>query len=118
MPGEKPRLVYSTDGGRVRATPHNRKLGAPIAPPTPGLPADGIARVQRDRRGRAGKTATTISGLPGDEAALDGLLKQLKAKLGTGGTRDGRLLVIQGDQRERLMTELAAMGLKAKLAGG
>ncbi|MFN0147089.1 MAG: translation initiation factor [Dehalococcoidia bacterium] len=84
----------------------------------PGPPADGIARVQRDRRGRGGKTATTVSGLPGDEQALDALLKQLKVKLGTGGVREGGVLVIQGDQRERLMAELAALGLKAKLAGG
>ena len=118
MPTEKSRLVYSTEGGRVRAAPHNRKVAAPIPDRAASTPGDGLIRVQRDRRGRGGKTATTISGLPGDEAALDRLLQQLKAKLGTGGAREGRLLVIQGDQRERVMTELAAIGLKAKLAGG
>ena len=118
MPPERSRLVYSTDGGRVPATPHNRKVAAPIAVPPPGVADDGIVRVQRDRKGRGGKTATTISGLPGDDSALDDLLKRFKAKLGTGGTREGRLLVIQGDQRDRLMAELVALGLKAKLAGG
>ena len=119
-PGSK--LVYSTDGGRVRETlsPHNRRVTAP-PPPTerPGSPPDdGLVRVQRDKRGRGGKTATTITGLPGGEAELDALLKTLKQYCGAGGTREGRVLVIQGDQRERLLQKLAALGHKPRLAGG
>ena len=114
------RLVYSTDGGRVREklTPHNRKVGPPAASPPAGIPNDGIVRVQRDKRGRGGKTATTITGLPGSEAELDGLLKTLKQHCGAGGTREGRVLAIQGDQRERLMEKLTALGHTPKLAGG
>jgi len=121
MADSKPRLVYSTDGGRVREqlTPHNRKVGPPPSPARPGAPPeDGIVRVQRDKRGRGGKTATTITGLPGTEAELDSLLKSLKTHCGAGGTREGRVLAIQGDQRERLMEKLTALGHKPKLAGG
>ncbi len=113
--------VYSTDGGRVRESlsPHNRKVAALPQPQRPGTPPDdGVVRVQRDKRGRGGKTATTITGLPGDEAELDALLKTLKQHCGAGGTREGRVLAIQGDQRERLMEKLAAMGHKPRLAGG
>lgn len=114
------RLVYSTDGGRMREklTPHNRKVGAPAAAPPPGVPDDGVVRVQRDKRGRGGKTATTVTGLHGSEAELDELLKTLKQHCGAGGTREGRVLAIQGDQRERLMEKLATLGHKPKLAGG
>jgi translation initiation factor 1 len=114
------RLVYSTDGGRVREklTPHNRKVGPPPPAAPAGVPNDGVVRIQRDKRGRGGKTATTITGLPGSEADLDGLLKVLKQHCGAGGTRDGRVLAIQGDQRERLMEKLRALGHKPKLAGG
>lgn len=116
------RLVYSTDGGRVREklTPHNRKTVAPAATAAAkaGTPDDGVVRVQRDKRGRGGKTATTVTGLPGDEAELDSLLKTLKQFCGAGGAREGRVLAIQGDQRDRLMEKLTAMGYKAKLAGG
>jgi translation initiation factor 1 len=119
MPGDS-RLVYSTDSGRVRAklTPHNRKVGPPLAPPAPGIPNDGVVRVQRDKRGRGGKTATTITGLPGSEADLDALLKTLKQHCGAGGTREGRILALQGDQRERLIERLTTLGHKPKLAGG
>ncbi len=121
MPGDS-RLVYSTDGGRVKPplTPHNRKVAAPAAKQTPNssAPDDGVVRVQRDKRGRGGKTATTITGLPGDDAALDTLLKTLKTHCGAGGSREGRTLAIQGDQRERLVDKLTALGYKPKLAGG
>lgn len=120
-PGSK--LVYSTDGGRVRATlsPHNRKVmpAEPLQTQRPGGPPDdGVVRVQRDKRGRGGKTATTITGLTGEEAELDALLKTLKQYCGAGGTREGRVLAIQGDQRERLMEKLEALGHKPRLAGG
>ncbi|MEP6870714.1 MAG: hypothetical protein ABI939_02580 [Anaerolineaceae bacterium] len=120
-PGSK--LVYSTDGGRLRPTlsPHNRKVvtGIPPQPQRPGSPPDdGVVRVQRDKRGRGGKTATTITGLPGSDAEIDALLKTLKQHCGAGGTREGRVLAIQGDQRERLMEKLAALGHKPRLAGG
>lgn len=115
-PGDNSRLVYSTDGGR---TPHNRLVPsrAPASVP-PNVPNDGIVRIQRDKKGRGGKTATTITGLPGTDAELDALLKSLKQFCGTGGTREGRTLVLQGDQRERLLERLLALGHKAKLAGG
>ncbi len=115
------RLVYSTDSGRVKPplAPHNRKVEPPPAPKRPGPPPDdGIVRVQRDKKGRGGKTATTITGIPGTEAELDALLKTLKTFCGAGGSREGRTLIIQGDQRERLMEKLTALGHKPKLAGG
>jgi translation initiation factor 1 len=82
------------------------------------VPDDGTVRIQRDKRGRGGKTATTITGLPGSEAELDTLLKSLKQHCGTGGSRDARTLVLQGDQRERLLERLLSLGYRAKLAGG
>ena len=82
------------------------------------MPNDGIVRIQRDKRGRAGKTATVVTGLPGTDAELDALLKTLKQECGAGGQRDGRALEIQGDHRDRLLARLTALGHTAKLAGG
>ncbi|MCC6381693.1 MAG: stress response translation initiation inhibitor YciH [Dehalococcoidia bacterium] len=113
------RLVYSTDGtagaGRDlrKAAPPAVSRAAASAPPN-----DGVVRVQRDRRGRGGKTATTVAGLPGGEADLDLLLRRLKQTLGTGGSREARVLVFQGDQRDRLVEALGALGHRVKVAGG
>jgi len=124
-PNNSSRLVYSTDGGRVAYT-GNRKPGSlpgakPAAargPASPAVPDDGIVRVHRQKAGRGGKTATLVTGLPGDEAELDAVLKALKAQCGTGGTREGRTLVIQGDLRERLVALLEARKFTVKVAGG
>ncbi|HET7737847.1 MAG TPA: hypothetical protein VFK32_04665 [Tepidiformaceae bacterium] len=77
-----------------------------------------MVRVQRDSRGRKGKTATTVTGLPGNEAELEAVLKKLKQVCGAGGSLDGRTLEVQGDHRERIVAILLEMGHKAKLAGG
>jgi len=122
MPGgstDNSRLVYSTDGGRVKLTPHNRRLDAAAAPAAKNpVPDDGVVRVSRAKSPRGGKAMTAVTGIPGTDAELDALLKKLKATLGTGGTREGRALMFQGDQRERLMAELARLGFRPKLAGG
>lgn len=87
-------------------------------PARPAPPNDGVVRVQRDSRGRKGKTATTVTGLPGNEAELEAVLKKLKQVCGAGGSLDGRTLEVQGDHRERIVAILLEMGHKAKLAGG
>ncbi|MEO8539712.1 MAG: hypothetical protein ABI577_08220 [bacterium] len=120
-PGDNSRLVYSTDGGKVRDTrppvpQRTQSRPGPVA--APKVPDDGIVRIQRDKKGRGGKTATTITGLPGSETDLDALLKALKQHCGTGGSREGRTLVLQGDMRDRLLERMIALGHKAKLAGG
>lgn len=118
-PRPESRLVYSTDGGNVpsrdlrKARPVPARRAAP-----PAVPDDGVVRVQRDRRGRGGKSATTVTGLPGGEADLDLLLRRLKQTLGTGGVREERVLVFQGDQRQRLVEALGALGHRVKVAGG
>lgn len=120
-PNNSSRLVYSTDGGRVAYTGNRKPAEAPGTKTTstgPAVPDDGIVRVHRQKAGRGGKTATLITGLPGSDADLDAVLKALKAQCGTGGTREGRTLVIQGDLRERLVGLLEARGHRVKLAGG
>jgi translation initiation factor 1 len=77
-----------------------------------------VVRVGRETKGRGGKGVTIISDLPLDEKGLGELATRLKTRLGTGGTvKDGRI-EIQGDQRERIVAELEAVGYRVKRAGG
>lgn len=113
------RLVYSTDGGRVRqAEAPRRKAAPPARRAAPAVPDDGVVRIQRDSRGRKGKTATTVTGVPGTDAELADLLKRLKQQCGAGGSLEGRTLEIQGDHRDRVFAYLTSLGYRAKLAGG
>lgn len=75
-------------------------------------------RIGRETKGRRGKGVTTVFDLPLDEAGMVELAAHLKQKCGTGGTvKEGRI-EIQGDQRERIITELEKMGYKVKRTGG
>ena len=77
-----------------------------------------VIKVGRETKGRRGKGVTTVFDLPLDDAGLQELAATLKQKCGTGGTvKDGRI-EIQGDQRERLIAVLEAMGFKVKRVGG
>lgn len=57
-----------------------------------------------ERKGRGGKTVTVVEGFGGDdELARMELLAEIKQKLGVGGIFDDDAMVIQGDQRGRLV---------------
>lgn len=105
------RLVYTTD-------PHPAPE-APVAPTTAYPSASQqTARIARDRKRRAGKTVTVISGLRHDPATLEALLKTLKTQCGAGGTLKDGELEIQGDHRERAAAVFTSLGYKVKLIGG
>ena len=67
---------------------------------------------------KGGKVATVISNFIGSEADLEALGKQLKTKCGTGGTVKDALIMIQGEQRDKVMGFLGVMGFKTKRKGG
>ena len=75
-------------------------------------------RVGREVAGRAGKGVSVISGLPLAAADLEALAGRLKRLCGAGGAvRDG-IIEIQGDHRDRLVSELRRLGYDAKRSGG
>jgi len=70
--------------------------------------------VSIDRRARAGKQVTLVSGFVGKAEDLTALAKTLKTKCGVGGSaKDGEIL-IQGDWRDRVVALLKSMGYNAK----
>lgn len=85
---------------------------------TPARPAASThprVDISIERKGRAGKTATLITGwqLP-DERLLE-IAADLKRRLGTGGSARGGDILIQGDYRQRVMQLLADMGYKSRI---
>lgn len=79
---------------------------------------DGVVRVSRETKGRAGKGVTLVRGLPLDDAALAALGKQLKALCGSGGTVKDGTVEVQGDHCARIIEALQRQGFTVKRAGG
>ena len=124
MRDENSKLVYSTEQAipRLRRSLRNdeKAKNKPVEKVlhTSLRPSQQKATVRLDRRGRGGKSVTVIEGLQMAPKERETLLKQLKAKLGTGGTVKDTSLEIQGDHRDALMAALEKMGTPPKRSGG
>ena len=58
-----------------------------------------------EKKGRGGKTVTTISGVPLAEDALKELASALKKRCGCGGALKDGVIEIQGEQCKGLVSE-------------
>ncbi len=80
------------------AEPIENETGKPIEH---NLPALLKIVVQKERKGRRGKTVTIVGGIDLDEAGLKSTAKKMRKSLGCGShIEDGRI-VLQGDMVER-----------------
>lgn len=82
------------------------------------LPEKQKLKIQLDKKSRAGKQVTLITGFVGSENDLEILSKKLKNLCGCGGSAKDAEILIQGDVREKVLTFLSSQGYKAVKVGG
>lgn len=70
--------------------------------------------VSIDRRQRAGKQVTLVTGFVGSEEDLKALAKTLKVRCGVGGSAKDGEITIQGDLRDKVTALLRELGYNAK----
>ena len=107
-PEERTTLVYSTDT-RVLEKRTDEE-------PTPP-PEQQQLRVWLERKG-GGKVVTVVRGFQGKDADLKALGKMLKVHCGVGGSVKGGEILIQGDQRKKVLNLLASKKYNVKISGG
>lgn len=116
------KLVYSTETGRICPSCQKPVLKCSCKKKKSStqtkIKHDGIIRVQREVKGRKGKTVTTVYGFQITVDQIKLLAAQLKRRCGTGGSVKDGMIIIQGDHRSTLVAELKNRGFKAKVAGG
>lgn len=119
MRRERRKPVYSTNPD---VTTRCRKCGRDpcrCSPKARSLPPEQqVAHIRREKKGRRGKTVTVIQNLQLSADDIKSLSKHLKQACGSGGTvKDGNI-EIQGDHRDKVASELGALGYKTKFVGG
>lgn len=101
------KLVYSTDQGRIK----EEKTSAEVI-------GNGDVRVRLEKKGRAGKLVTVISGLPLPAHKLKIESKQLKKYCGGGGSIKNGDIELQGDHVDLIIDTLKQKGYDPKRSGG
>ena len=99
-------LVYSTDPDfKIDDTGNEEQETLP--------PQQQKLRVLLDKKQRAGKMVTLITGFVGATADMEELGKKIKTFCGTGGSvKDGEIIV-QGDNRDKVLQWLQKNGYTA-----
>ncbi len=109
MSASKSKLVYSTNPQTMASD--EAKPAQRVSEPKTGQ----VIKIQRETKGRGGKTVTAVMGLSGN---LKPLQKELQKHCGTGGSSKNGRIEIQGDQGHKIKAYLEGKGYKVKLSGG
>ena len=111
------KIVYSTDPDWQQTCDNCGRAKAECLCDVADTPAPSgqTVYIERDRKGRKGKTVTVISNMRGD---LKKIQKDLQRYCGAGGSiKDGHI-EIQGDQRVKVREYLEKAGFTVKQKGG
>ena len=76
------------------------------------LPAQQKLLIKLETKHRGGKAVTLVTGFKGKEEDLQTLGKSLKNWCGTGGSAKDAAVIIQGDQRDKVLQWLLNNGYK------
>jgi|SRR6218665_243381 len=97
-------FVYSTDP--------DFKFDDSTDPADTLSPAQQKLKIRLDTKQRGGKAVTLVEGFTGNDNDLQDLGKKLKTFCGTGGSAKDGEIIVQGDQRDKVLQWLQKQGYK------
>jgi len=98
-------LVYSTDSGTQHQIEAEQRKNT-------------VLEAHFSKKGRGGKTVTVIKGFSGSDEELKTLAKKIKTRLGVGGNVKNGEMIIQGNNRDKVIDILRGEGYRVKKVGG
>jgi translation initiation factor 1 len=96
-------VVYSTDPNFVPEVEQETE-------PATLMPAQQKLKIRLETKHRAGKAVSAIEGFIGTQSDKEELIKKLKNHCGTGGSAKDGEMIVQGDQREKMLQWLLKNG--------
>ena len=115
MAKDKFSKVISWDDLQAMGDPASEDLNDPPIQETKDMSKKSLqdkVRVYVERKGRGGKTVTLVKGLSLASPQLVDLCKKLKSSCGVGGKVEGREIMIQGDQRKKVIELMIKEGYR------
>ena len=103
--GDRFGFVYSTDPN-FNYQPEDQGSKETLPPQKQKL------RLRLETKSRGGKAVTVVAGFVGTEEDLEELGKKIKNHCGTGGSVKNGEILIQGDQRQKIIGFLQKSGFK------
>ncbi|MDE5552408.1 MAG: translation initiation factor [Muribaculaceae bacterium] len=104
---------HTSDTGNLDKTASENSSEASASLDTAAHPA---LTVFYEKKGRAGKPSTILTGFDADDESslrmADELAATLKKRLGCGGSARGGEILLQGDRRQQLRPLLTSLGYK------
>ena len=97
-------FVYSTDPAFISQQNKQEESITTLPPEHQKL------KVSLDKKQRAGKVVTLITGFEGKEEDMLNLSKQLKSVCGTGGSVKNDTIIVQGDNKQKIFQWLQKNG--------
>ena len=101
-------IVYST----------NKNIDYQFESQTNNTQSNFILSVCFEKKGRNGKGVTIIKGFQGNKTDFNKLAKEIKQKLGIGGSNKNGEIILQGRIQEKIIKILNNKGFKSKKVGG
>ena len=110
---KKKQISLSWDAFQSMGNPEN----APEEPQSDPMKEDhfiskSTIRVHLEKKGRGGKPVSIIKGLQMTDSYMKDIAKALKAKCGVGGSQKNGEIILQGDQRDKIIAHLKGLGAK------
>ena len=102
------KLVYSTDSDTIRDDKVEKLEGS----------HEQFIVCKFETKGRKGKGVTIIEGFEANSKLIDFWAKKMKKTCSVGGSVKQDTILIQGNQREKIMGLLRDNGFKVKRVGG
>ena len=100
------------DQFRALGNPENAADSPPPVKKEDHFVSQSRIRIHLEKKGRGGKSVSIVRGLKMTDTLMKQLTKKLQSICGVGGSQKNGEIILQGDQRDKIIKHLVSLGAK------